>query len=256
MRLCYADPPYPGKAKRWYADEPEYAGEVDHVRLVSSLLQDFPDGWALSTSMEALRALLPLCPDDVRTYPWVKPMAALGGHRGFRPRTEYLLVVGGRRVPGTPDFLYAHPARGGGDLMGRKPLAYCAFLFDALGMEPGDELVDMFPGTGIVGRAWANLCGSSRDGAFRRPRTSLSSLLAGAAVSDDSSSNDSSPAADEVLDDVRRVPPPWGQLMDLIVGAQQRGYTQDQVDYLRAVVGVGWAKAFHAGQRDSSPRSW
>ncbi len=57
------------------------------------------------------------------------------------------------------------PARGGGDLIGRKPLAFCAWLFEALGMLPGDELVDLFPGTGIVGRAWAELSRSAeRDG--------------------------------------------------------------------------------------------
>ena len=57
------------------------------------------------------------------------------------------------------------PARGGGDLIGRKPLAFCAWLFEAMGMLPGDELVDLFPGTGIVGRAWAELSRSAeRDG--------------------------------------------------------------------------------------------
>lgn len=46
---------------------------------------------------------------------------------------------------------------GGGDLPGRKPLAFCAWLFNCLGLEPGDELVDVFPGTGVVSRAWAEL---------------------------------------------------------------------------------------------------
>jgi hypothetical protein len=41
--------------------------------------------------------------------------------------------------------------------MGRKPLAFCAWLFDLLGMRPGDELEDLFPGTGIVSKAWASL---------------------------------------------------------------------------------------------------
>ncbi len=46
--------------------------------------------------------------------------------------------------------------------MGRKPVAFCAWLFDLLGMVPGDELVDLFPGTGAVTRAWREL--SSRSG--------------------------------------------------------------------------------------------
>ena len=39
--------------------------------------------------------------------------------------------------------------------MGRKPLAFCRWLFDLLGMKAGDSLIDLFPGTGIVSRAWA-----------------------------------------------------------------------------------------------------
>lgn len=39
--------------------------------------------------------------------------------------------------------------------MGRKSLRFCAWLFRVLGMRAGDELHDLFPGTGVVGRAWA-----------------------------------------------------------------------------------------------------
>jgi len=49
------------------------------------------------------------------------------------------------------------PARFGGELPGRKPIAFCAWLFDCLGMVPGDTLDDLFPGTGIVARAWGEL---------------------------------------------------------------------------------------------------
>lgn len=171
IRVAYADPPYPGKAARYYRNEPTYAGEVDHRQLVSSLLQDYPDGWALSTSMEGLWLVLPLVPRPPRAHvcPWVKPNGVSRRTRGLHTTWEALIVVGGRqRAPGLRDWLCAKPAIGGGTLMGRKPLAYCAFLFDALGLEPGDELVDLFPGTGIVARAWSNLCGSSAT--FRRPR--------------------------------------------------------------------------------------
>ena len=48
MRLAYADPPYPGQAKRWYEDHPDYGGEVDHAQLVERL--ESYDGWALHTS--------------------------------------------------------------------------------------------------------------------------------------------------------------------------------------------------------------
>lgn len=71
---------------------------------------------------------------------------------------EPLIVVGGRQEPpGKCDWLRAQPARFGGDLPGRKPLAFVAFLWRMLGAKPGDTLDDKFPGTGIVGRAWENL---------------------------------------------------------------------------------------------------
>ena len=62
MRFAYADPPYPGQSKRLYGDHPDYAGEVDHTALVDRLVSEYPDGWALSTSVEALRGVLVLLP--------------------------------------------------------------------------------------------------------------------------------------------------------------------------------------------------
>lgn len=52
-------------------------------------------------------------------------------------------------------FFRVLPARlGGSSLMGRKPLAFSVWLFALLGMRPGDELVDLFPGSGAVSAAW------------------------------------------------------------------------------------------------------
>jgi hypothetical protein len=158
MRFAYSDPPYPGLAKRYYGKESTYAGEVDHAALIASLEASGYDGWALSTSEDALRSVLPLCPAGVRLCPWVKPIGPAPATYGPHNTWEPLLVVGGRKLrPGFRDWISAQPARGGGSLPGRKPLAFCAFLFQQLGMLPGDELVDLFPGTGIVSRAWAEL---------------------------------------------------------------------------------------------------
>jgi hypothetical protein len=156
LRVAFADPPYPGKAFL-YDDQPTYGGEVDHVELLDRLRSEFVDGWALSTSSAALRELLPLCPPEARVCAWVKPNAPSPKTYGLHSRWEALIVVPARRLqPGMSDWLLASPARLGGEtLIGRKPLAFCAFLFRALGLRPGDELVDLFPGTGIVGRAWA-----------------------------------------------------------------------------------------------------
>lgn len=157
MRVAYADPPYPGTAARYYKSEPTYAGEVDHVELVASLSSGY-DGWALSTSAKALRDVLPLCPPGIRVCSWVKPHGAAPATYGVHNCWEPLLVMPARHLrPGVRDWLSAHAARGGGSLPGRKPIAFCAWLFALLGLQPGDELVDLFPGTGVVGRAWAEL---------------------------------------------------------------------------------------------------
>ncbi len=188
MRFAYADPPYPGLARKYYQHEASYAGEVDHRALVEQLEAGGFDGWALSTAARSLREVLPLCPTSVRVCSWTKPNPTSPQTRGLHNRWEALCVVGGRRRRGgVRDWLHAQPARFGGELAGRKPLAFCAWLFDCLGMEAGDELVDLFPGTGVVGRAWEVL---SRGG-------ELSSLQ-----DDDVSSSSTSDVSSEVLDDV------------------------------------------------------
>ena len=165
LRLAYADPPYPGLAKRYYDEEESYAGEVDHGALLEQL-RAF-DGWALSTSARALRVVLPLCPPEARVCAWVKPGRLPWARAGVHNRWEPLIVVPARALaPGFPDCLQAQPARLGGTMMGRKPIAFCAWLFHLLGAVPGvDALEDLFPGTGIVGRAWEELSSRARSDA-------------------------------------------------------------------------------------------
>lgn len=155
MRFAYADPPYPGLARRYYG-----CPEVDHRELVDRLVAEFPDGWALSTSAEALQDVLGLCPPGVRTCPWVK-----GSRKGVSLRArnawEPLIVAGGRpRRLGVAEDLddvllwggrqHSHP----GALIGMKSAAFCEWMFRQLGALVGDELVDLFPGSGAVTRAW------------------------------------------------------------------------------------------------------
>lgn len=178
MAFVYADPPYPGTAKKYYGDEPTYAGEVDHVKLIRELegrrATSSPtekiDGWALSTSVRALRDLLPLAPVGARVCAWVKPHGVSSQTFGLHNAWEPLIVVGGRRRRGgIRDWLRAMPARFGGELPGRKPIAFCAWLFDCLGMVQGDSFEDLFPGSGIVSRAWAEIASRkySRDASPR-----------------------------------------------------------------------------------------
>ena len=49
--------------------------------------------------------------------------------------------------------------KGGGQapaqrILGEKPAAFCRWVFELLGLEPGDELVDVFPGSGAVMEAF------------------------------------------------------------------------------------------------------
>lgn len=155
MRVAYADPPYIGKAKKHYGKHADYAGEVDQAALIAHLVTDFPDGWALSCNSNDLRQLLPLCPVGVRVGAWVKPFATF--KKGVNPvyAWEPVLYCGGRKKGlenAAFDWVRSVPAQLG--FVGAKPEAFCFWLFLLLRMEPGDELVDLFPGTGGVTRAW------------------------------------------------------------------------------------------------------
>jgi len=157
MRIGYADPPYPGCAHR-YKGHPDYAGEVDHLELAGRLMVEF-DGFILHTRSGSLRELLPMFGDDVRVMAWVKPFCAFKRNVPVAYAWEPALVkscrkpVVGRTVKPLRDFCSANITMKKG-LCGVKPEAVCHWAFEVMGANPDDELVDIFPGTGAVGRAW------------------------------------------------------------------------------------------------------
>jgi hypothetical protein len=161
--VAYADPPYIGQARKHYRHDPRCA-EVDHGELIAQLVAEFPDGWALSCSSPSLAHLLPLCPPDVRVMAWVKPFCSF--KPGVNPAYawEPVLVHGGngrrrrgRREPTVRDWVSANVTLRRG-LAGAKPEAFCHWLFAVLNLRPGDELVDLYPGTGAVSAAWERWC--------------------------------------------------------------------------------------------------
>lgn len=166
LRLAYADPPYPGLSRKYYGTHPDYAGEVDHAELIGRLTRSY-DGWALSTSAKAIRDILPLCPPEARVCAWVKPGGAPPATYGLHNVWEPVVVLQARRVqPGVRDAFVCHPARlGGSDLIGRKPITFCGWLFEALGAAADDSFDDLFPGSGNVGAAWREfvVAAGSRD---------------------------------------------------------------------------------------------
>jgi hypothetical protein len=158
-RFAYADPPYIGQAQRHYRNHPDYDGEVDHAALIARLESDY-DGWALSLSMKSLPQLMKLCPDDVLTMAWVKPMSPpLGDHRMYswepvimRPLRRPRDVIGCHLILSPPSVMYAGVKPG--HVIGEKPEGFARWVFNAAGLEPTDELHDLFPGSGAIGRAW------------------------------------------------------------------------------------------------------
>lgn len=162
LRFGYGDPPYPGTADRYYSDHPDFAGEVDHRHLIARLEDQYPDGWALSTSAAALPAVLALCPPDVRVAAWVRgerPAAHLRPLNAWEP----VVYRGGRPLltgpgPGrrTDALVYVARARltDRRRVTGAKPAAFAWWLFDLLGALPGDRLDDLFAGSGGIARAW------------------------------------------------------------------------------------------------------
>lgn len=167
MRFAYADPPYPGLSDRYYEGHPDHAGEVDHDQLLEDLRDGYPDGWALSTNARSLPRLLrsSALPDDVWVAAWF---------RGARPSRsamplqtwEPVIVRGGRQLPPEHGSQRRHDAlcyvararpTDNGRVTGAKPAEFLWWAFALLGACAGDQLDDLFPGSGGVARAWSIL---------------------------------------------------------------------------------------------------
>jgi len=169
MRLAIADPPYLGRADRWYgtgrgdrggrgrADTHPDAAAWDapgrHVELVHELVANY-DGWALAAAPASLALYLDAAPDDVRVMVWHRRNAPPSGARmraAWEPVIAYVPLA--RRAHGTGparDDVLDHPA-GRPGFAGAKPPAWTRWVLDALGYDPHtDEVADLFPGSGAV----------------------------------------------------------------------------------------------------------
>jgi hypothetical protein len=160
VKFAYADPPYPGMAKKLYNCD-----EVNHINLIHKLVETY-DGWALSTKSNSLKDLLPLCPKKTRVAAWVKPFAFMRPNIWpcyawepiifFKPKR---LI---RRDIKTPhDWILCNPygvskreREKGNQIKGQKPDPFSFWLFSILDMRPGDIFDDLFPGSKRVSKAW------------------------------------------------------------------------------------------------------
>jgi len=153
-RFAYADPPYFSCGARYYG-HPEWDDLQTHLDLISQLVDEYPDGWALSCRSVDLRWLLPACPDDVLVGCWTKPFSGSARknvriYRVWEPvvyRTVRRNTNTGARVR---DHLAANITTRRG-LIGVKPDAFNRWVANLLGYVDGDELVDLFPGSGGMG---------------------------------------------------------------------------------------------------------
>jgi hypothetical protein len=155
MKIGYADPPYIGCAHLY----PENR-EVNHAALMSRLEAEY-DGWVLhaAATAESMAVIAPL----VRFYgarwcAWVKGFAAFKKNVSVAYAWEPVIikaarkpVVSGRMV--MRDWIQESITLERG-LTGAKPERVCHWAFELVGAERGDELVDLYPGTGAVTRAW------------------------------------------------------------------------------------------------------
>lgn len=163
-RIGYADPPYIGCA-HLYADHPDYGGEVDHAELVERLQSEF-DGWVLhaAATPASMAVLAPLVEKTgARWCSWVKSFAAFKRNVSVAYAWEPVIIKPARK----PVVSKRHISRDFVEtavkssialrkgLTGAKPEAVCHWAFELVGACPGDDLADLFPGTGAVSAWWA-----------------------------------------------------------------------------------------------------
>lgn len=151
MNFAYADPPYPGKAKKHYDCE-----EIDFPELIQRLETDF-DGFALSCNSNDLKTLLPLFKTKVRVLAWVKPWACIKKNvwpvYAWEPIIFKPLKRKIKKYRMLRDWIEVCPQMNS-KIIGQKPLAFSVWLFECAKLEPGDLFCDLYHGSGAVSEAW------------------------------------------------------------------------------------------------------
>lgn len=173
MKLAIADPPYLGRANRWYGDgrgsqggrhvadhHPDaraWDSAETHRDLVRRLCDEY-DGWAVAAAPASLPVYLGAVVGVVpRVMVWHRRNAPPSGSRiGSMWEPVIVRVPDGRSAVGSglhvSDVLDAPAPRRG--FAGSKPDAWTRWVLDALGYQPGvDDVDDLFAGSGAVASA-------------------------------------------------------------------------------------------------------
>ena len=181
MKLAIADPPYLGRAALWYGgkgrskqgtagraagrgdlaaeyhpDAHEWDDPMRHIALMVTMDDEY-DGWAMAASGKTLSPIIGVADKlGARLAIWHVTNAIPDGNRvSMRWEAVILRQPDARRAHGTGhaigDVLSApHPMSG---FVGAKPEVWTRWVLDMLGYQPGDEVDDLFPGSGAVQRA-------------------------------------------------------------------------------------------------------
>lgn len=167
MKFAYADPPYLDQCSRYDHYHPDglcWDDVSTHAGLIVRLVADYPDGWAMSLSSTTLHTLLPICPPNARVAAWVKPFAAFKRNVRIAYTWEPVIVHGGRissKDGATPNRDHidepalSEPITMRKGFTGAKPERFCHWVMDLLGWKEGDQIDDLYTGTGVFDRVVA-----------------------------------------------------------------------------------------------------
>ena len=177
MKFCIADPPYLGRAVRWYGaggcGNGKGLGQADnhpeaylwdkpetHHKLVKHLNNNY-DGWAIALSVHSLSTYLELIETDsrngIRVCVWHKPNAVTSGSRITNIWEPVIIKVPRERkgwqseAARIKDVLTVSAPRN--NFIGSKPPEWTRWVLDLMGYKEGDVIEDMFGGSGAVQKA-------------------------------------------------------------------------------------------------------
>jgi hypothetical protein len=175
MKFAIADPPYLGRANRWYGDGcgmGKGTGRADshpeakkwdkpetHINLVHELEANY-DGWAIALTVHSLSTYMQVIKTDsrngIRVLSWVKPIAVPSGSRVATSWEPVIIRIpksrkGWKAGKGVKDYLIANPKNIG--FIGAKPKEWTHWVLDAMGATKDDVIVDLFNGSGAVSKA-------------------------------------------------------------------------------------------------------
>lgn len=177
MKIAYADPPYVGCA-HLYKDHPDFGGEVNHRELIYRLECDY-DGWILhaAATPKSMAYLAPIVEETgARWMAWVKGFAAFKKNVSVAYAWEPVIVKAARKPVVSKrlvnrDWIQESITLRKG-LTGAKPEKVCHWAFEMVGARPEDDLIDLYPGTGAVSKAWRTW-----QGLFSLPENELAKSL-------------------------------------------------------------------------------